>query len=161
MKMTIMKLMMMTSLVTPFMKNPMSMGLILLTQTMLMIILINKMMYTSWFTMITFLMMIGGLLILFTYMSTMASNESFKIKFNLMLAMLMLCLVTDEMMMDNQIIEEESIKTSFDTNLSLIKIYNSKSMSMTILMVIYLLITMISVSYTVKHHKGPLRSYKK
>nr|YP_010415467.1 NADH dehydrogenase subunit 6 [Ziczacella heptapotamica]USC52157.1 NADH dehydrogenase subunit 6 [Ziczacella heptapotamica] len=161
MKILLMKMMMIISSMTPFFKNPMSMGFLLMMQTMLMIILMNKIMYTSWFTMVTFLMMIGGLLIIFSYMSSIASNEKFKFKFNLILIMIIMFIIIDEMMLDQQINEKQDIKLTINTDLSLIKIYNNKSMLMTILMVLYLLITMISVSKIVKHHEGPLRSFYK
>nr|YP_010414451.1 NADH dehydrogenase subunit 6 [Kusala populi]URW11950.1 NADH dehydrogenase subunit 6 [Kusala populi] len=160
MKILIMKLMMMINVMVPFMKNPMSMGLFLMTQTMMMIMLMNKIMNSSWFTMITFLMMIGGLLIIFTYMSSIASNEKFKTKINLTLIFFIIMIFIDEMILENQINEMEEINFTLNTDFSLIKIYNKKSMFMTIMLVIYLLITMISVSKMVKHHEGPLRSYK-
>nr|WMQ53062.1 NADH dehydrogenase subunit 6 [Empoascanara sp.] len=160
MKFTLLKFMMIVSSITPLIKNPMSMGFLLLTQTMLMIIFINTILTTSWFSMITFLMMIGGLLIIFMYMSSIASNEKFKIKINLTILILILLMITDELLMENQLKENQKIMFSFDNNLSLIKIYNIKSMIMTIMMVLYLLITMICVSNIVKHHEGPLRSFK-
>nr|WAM61621.1 NADH dehydrogenase subunit 6 [Seriana sp. 'barna'] len=161
MKMLIMKIMLIISTMTPFMKNPMSMGMLLMMQTMLMIILINKIMVSSWFTMITFLMMIGGLLILFSYMSSIASNEKFKAKMNLTMAFVILIFILDEMMIETQMSDISDILITNKNDYSLLKIYNSKSMLMTIMLVLYLLITMISVSKMVKHHEGPLRSYSK
>nr|YP_010596262.1 NADH dehydrogenase subunit 6 [Alnetoidia dujuanensis]WAJ60481.1 NADH dehydrogenase subunit 6 [Alnetoidia dujuanensis] len=161
MKMMIMKMMMMISMLTPMLKNPMSMGLFLMLQTIMMIMFINKIMHLSWFTMITFLMMIGGLLIIFSYMSSIASNEKFKIKLNLTLILVIMLLITDDLFFETQINETEQIQFTMNSDLSLTKIYNTKSMVMTIMLVIYLLITMISVSKMVSHHKGPLRSYNK
>nr|YP_010952954.1 NADH dehydrogenase subunit 6 [Empoascanara circumscripta]WMQ52397.1 NADH dehydrogenase subunit 6 [Empoascanara circumscripta] len=160
MKFILMKLMLMISSMTPFTKNPMSLGFLLLTQTMMMIMLINTILLTSWFSMITFLMMIGGLLIIFMYMSSIASNEKFKIKINFSILIIMMILISDEMIMENQMKETQNIMVSFNSDLSLIKLYNEKSMMLTIMMVLYLLITMICVSKIVKHHEGPLRSYK-
>nr|ATF28601.1 NADH dehydrogenase subunit 6 [Illinigina sp. EMHAU-15062817] len=161
MKLSIMKLMMVISSFTPFLKNPMSMGFMLMSQTIMMIMLTNKMMYSSWFMMITFLMMIGGLLIIFSYMSSIASNEKFKTKINFMLMFMIMMIMFDEMILDNQINENQSIMATSNNEFSLIKIYNNKSMVITIFLVIYLLVTMISVSKIVKHYKGPLRSFKK
>nr|YP_010952941.1 NADH dehydrogenase subunit 6 [Empoascanara alami]YP_010952980.1 NADH dehydrogenase subunit 6 [Empoascanara hongkongica]WMQ52384.1 NADH dehydrogenase subunit 6 [Empoascanara alami]WMQ52423.1 NADH dehydrogenase subunit 6 [Empoascanara hongkongica] len=161
MKFMIMKIMLIISSAATLMKNPMSLGILLMTQTMMMILLINTILSTSWFAMITFLMMIGGLLIIFMYMSSIASNEKFKIKMNLTLMILILLLMTDDMLIENQPKETQMMELSYDNDLSLIKIYNMKSMMMTIMMVLYLLITMVCVSNIVKHHYGPLRSYNK
>nr|YP_010363535.1 NADH dehydrogenase subunit 6 [Atkinsoniella uniguttata]UNZ12636.1 NADH dehydrogenase subunit 6 [Atkinsoniella uniguttata] len=158
MKMMLIKFMMFMVTMTPFMMNPMSMGVILLIQTLLMTMLMNKLMLSSWFSMITFLMMIGGLLILFTYMSSIASNEKFKLKINLTLTLIIILMITEEMMNENQIIEIQSLTNFTEEYFSMIKLYNKKSMMLTIILVLYLLLTMIVVSKIVKHYEGPLRS---
>nr|QKN98983.1 NADH dehydrogenase subunit 6 [Mileewa ponta] len=158
MKFMIMKMMMLMSLLIPFMLNPMSMGLLLISQTMLSTMLMNKMLLSSWFPMITFLMMIGGLLIIFTYMSSIASNEKFKFNLNLIIFLMILMTVTDEMIIKDQIKENQQlmiIKTFEQT--SMMKLYNKKSLIMSILLMIYLLFTMIVISKMVKHYQGPLR----
>nr|YP_009942722.1 NADH dehydrogenase subunit 6 [Populicerus confusus]QOC72417.1 NADH dehydrogenase subunit 6 [Populicerus confusus] len=159
MKISVMKIMLMLISILPTMKTPMSMGMILMTQTILMTIFMNKMMTTSWLIMITFLMMIGGLLILFIYMSSLASNEKFKINLKPMFIMIMIFIVSEELIQDMQINEQQNIlKNEYMDHLSLIKLYNKKSMMITLIMVLYLLLTMIVVTKLVKHYEGPLRS---
>nr|YP_009516557.1 NADH dehydrogenase subunit 6 [Populicerus populi]AYE40968.1 NADH dehydrogenase subunit 6 [Populicerus populi] len=159
MKMSIMKIMLMLISILPTMKTPMSMGMILMTETILMTIFMNKIMKTSWLIMITFLMMIGGLLILFIYMSSLASNEKFKINMKTMFIMVMIFIISEELMQDTQINEQQNIlKHEYMDHLSLIKLYNKKSMMITLIMVLYLLLTMIIVTKLVKHYEGPLRS---
>nr|YP_011036625.1 NADH dehydrogenase subunit 6 [Aphrodes bicincta]WRK21229.1 NADH dehydrogenase subunit 6 [Aphrodes bicincta] len=158
MKMLMMKTMMILPLTISFMKNPISMATILLIQTMLMSLTMNKMMKESWFAMITFLMMIGGLLILFMYMSSIASNEKLKFKINFFLLLPFMFIITDEMMNQNQTMENEGMLTTISMEkFSMMKLYNKKSMLITIMMVMYLLLTMICVSKLVKIHEGPLR----
>nr|UBT70834.1 NADH dehydrogenase subunit 6 [Eupteryx gracilirama] len=158
MKSIFIKIMVILSSTTLFMTNPMSMGLILMTQTMMVIIYMNLIMTSSWFSMATFMMMIGGLLIMFMYMSSIASNEKFKMNINIIIIILLMMMITDEMMIEQQINENQELNISNNMNLSLTKIYNNKSMMITIMLVLYLLLTMISVTKMVKHHKGPLRA---
>nr|QOX09887.1 NADH dehydrogenase subunit 6 [Limassolla sp. XZ-2020] len=158
MKFLLTKMMIMIASIIPTLNNPMSLGFMLMMQTIMTILFMNLIMESSWFVMITFLMMIGGLLILFTYMSSMASNEKFKIKLNMMLLLIIIFLMMDEMIMQNQIKETMSLNKFFLSDLSLMKIYNNKSMMLTLMMILYLLLTMISVTKMVKHHKGPLRN---
>nr|QUI77242.1 NADH dehydrogenase subunit 6 [Empoascanara wengangensis] len=160
MKFILLKFLTIISSIAPFMKNPMSLGFLLLTQTIMMILFVNTILSTSWFTMVTFLMMIGGLLIIFMYMSSIASNEKFKIKINFTMIIFIIFMISDELLVENQLSETQEILLSYNNDLSLIKMYNTKSMIMTVMMVLYLLITMICVSKIVKHHEGPLRSYK-
>nr|WRQ18235.1 NADH dehydrogenase subunit 6 [Multinervis guangxiensis] len=157
MKMLMIKIMMLISITTLFLKNPMSMGVMLLSQTFIMIMLINKMSSSSWFIMITFLMMIGGLLILFMYMSSLASNEKFKTNKKILLISFIQIFMTDEMLMENN---SEIQMIQMDKKLeklSMSKMY-SKTMMTSIMMILYLLLTMISISKIVKHYEGPLRA---
>nr|QUO99371.1 NADH dehydrogenase subunit 6 [Atkinsoniella xanthonota]QZH44561.1 NADH dehydrogenase subunit 6 [Atkinsoniella xanthonota] len=158
MKMLMLKMMILLSTLIPFLFNPMSMGIILLLQTTLMTMIMNKMMFSSWFSMITFLMMMGGLLILFMYMSSIASNEKFKMKMNLTFMIFIFILISEEMMNENQVNEEQNMILSTLSYSSMTKLYNKKSMLITMALVLYLLLTMIVVTKIVKHHEGPLRS---
>uniref|UniRef100_A0AB39A598 NADH dehydrogenase subunit 6 n=1 Tax=Sophonia unicolor TaxID=3237925 RepID=A0AB39A598_9HEMI len=159
MKIFMLKMMMMISSFIPFLKNPLSMGIMLLLQTLLMIFFMNKMLMSSWFVLITFLMMIGGILILFTYMSSIASNEMFKLNLKMLFIIPLLMLTLDEMMNEKQLMEMENIMSLLNhETISMMKLYNFKSMLLTMMMVLYLLLTMIVVSMIVKKNKGPLRS---
>nr|WRY72393.1 NADH dehydrogenase subunit 6 [Agnesiella irma] len=158
MKLMLIKLMMIFSSIILIMNNPMSMGLILMTQTITIIIFMNKIMISSWFAMIMFMMMIGGLLIMFMYMSSIASNEKFKTKINIILVFLIMIIISDEMIINNQINENQEMILTNNLNFSMTKIYSEKSMMLTIMLVLYLLLTMISVTKMVKHNKGPLRA---
>nr|WRQ18287.1 NADH dehydrogenase subunit 6 [Onukigallia sp.] len=158
MKFMLMKMIMMISTMSLMMKNPMSMGVTLLMQTIMMIILMNKITSSSWFPMITFLMMIGGLMILFMYMSSIASNEKFKMNIKLITLMMLLMITTDEMMINTQTTENQSMMINDNLEkLSMNKLY-SKTLSISIIMVVFLLLTMIAISKMVKHYEGPLRS---
>nr|AML25656.1 NADH dehydrogenase subunit 6 [Scolytinae sp. BMNH 1274712] len=63
-----------------FMKHPMSMGLILMMQSILIALYSSIIINNFWFSYILFLIMIGGMMILFIYMTSIASNEKFTIK---------------------------------------------------------------------------------
>nr|YP_010930303.1 NADH dehydrogenase subunit 6 [Apphia nigricarina]WKK49892.1 NADH dehydrogenase subunit 6 [Apphia nigricarina] len=159
MKLMLIKIMIIISMMIVWLKNPMSMGLMLLMQTTLTIFYLNKIMISSWFAMITFLMMIGGLLIIITYMSSVSSNEKFSFNMNLTLLLITMIIYLDEMSLENQIDEnQEMIYMKYMEQVSMLKLYNKKSFLLTILIVNYLLLTMIVVTKIVKHYKGPFRS---
>nr|WRQ18170.1 NADH dehydrogenase subunit 6 [Igerna sp.] len=157
MKTFMMKIMLITSTMTLIIKTPMSMGILLLTQTMLAIMLMNKLTTSSWFIMITFLMMIGGLLILFTYMSSIASNEKFKLNMKPFMLLMILITMSDELIIEHQIKENQEFMEQKMEKMSMSKMY-SKTMMMTMMMVLYLLLSMIVIAKMVKHHEGPLRA---
>nr|YP_011036794.1 NADH dehydrogenase subunit 6 [Macropsidius duuschulus]WRK21476.1 NADH dehydrogenase subunit 6 [Macropsidius duuschulus] len=158
MKFLIMKMMTMLSMFIPMMKTPLSLGTILMAQTILSTMLMNKMMLNSWFPMITFLMMIGGMMVLFMYMSSIASNEKFKMNMNLTMMFSILLIMTEDLMTNVQINEKQDlIMITNQETISMLKLYNNKSYMITLLLILILLLTMISISKIVMFHKGPLR----
>nr|YP_010250892.1 NADH dehydrogenase subunit 6 [Ips calligraphus]QTV76826.1 NADH dehydrogenase subunit 6 [Ips calligraphus] len=60
-----------------FLKHPLALGGILFFQTALAALSSNLLFMNSWYSYILFLIMIGGMLILFIYMTSIASNEKF------------------------------------------------------------------------------------
>nr|YP_009350400.1 NADH dehydrogenase subunit 6 [Crepititermes verruculosus]AQP26985.1 NADH dehydrogenase subunit 6 [Crepititermes verruculosus] len=155
-----MSMSMMTSLMSTQMKHPMAMGLMLLMQTT-MVCLISGTMYSSfWFSYILFMIMIGGMLVLFMYMTSLASNEMFSPS-NKMLMMTVVLLpimmytmptVTNnkEMNVYDKMMENEIMTTTT-------VMYNQMMGIMTTLLVLYMLLTLIVVVNIINVSKGPLR----
>nr|AQP27742.1 NADH dehydrogenase subunit 6 [Bulbitermes sp. B TB-2017] len=150
----------MTSLMFTQMKHPMAMGLMLLMQTT-MVCLISGTMYKSfWFSYILFMIMIGGMLVLFMYMTSLASNEMFspsnKMLMSSMIALPMLTYLmptltnNKEMNIHNTMMENEITTTTT-------VMYNQMMGMMTTMLVIYMLLTLIVVVNIINVSKGPLR----
>nr|ACJ69415.1 NADH dehydrogenase subunit 6 [Aphelocheirus ellipsoideus] len=156
---------MMLSLIFPFMKHPLSMGLILILQTMMVSIVTGIMMNSFWFSYILFIILLGGALVLFIYMASIASNEKFNFSFKIMMFMIMMIFISimlytnmDEIL-NNKIWSMKISPMSENEQLTtLIKLFNSQSMMLTIMMVIYLLVTMIAITNVVNTFEGPMRS---
>nr|YP_010464272.1 NADH dehydrogenase subunit 6 [Lagria rufipennis]UUL71649.1 NADH dehydrogenase subunit 6 [Lagria rufipennis] len=79
----IMYLMLMLSFLFILFSHPITMGMTLLFQTVIVSMMTLLLFSNSWFSYMIFLILIGGLLILFMYMTSIASNEKFKFNFNL------------------------------------------------------------------------------
>nr|AQP27254.1 NADH dehydrogenase subunit 6 [Microcerotermes crassus] len=155
-----MSMSMMTSLMFTQMKHPLAMGLMLLIQTT-MVCLISGTMYKSfWFSYILFMIMIGGMLVLFMYMTSLASNEMFSPSNKMLMATLltlpallyMMPTVTNnkEMCSHDMMAENETLTTTT-------VMYNQTMGIMTTLLVLYMLLTLIVVVNIINVHKGPLR----
>lgn len=92
------------------------------------------------------------------YIRRIASNEKFSINLNLTLIFILIIIYIEELILENQLNEFQIINlTETQETLSIIKLYNKKSIIITIFIVLFLLLTIISVSKIVLHHKGPLR----
>nr|YP_009967234.1 NADH dehydrogenase subunit 6 [Diaphanes citrinus]QEO18996.1 NADH dehydrogenase subunit 6 [Diaphanes citrinus] len=157
-------LMMITTMTFTFMKHPMSMGLILLISSTMISITTSMMGINSWLSYILFLIMVGGMLILFVYMTSVASNEIFKYNNNLfkmiMSIVFLYFLVNKETLLNFLMFNnKDSSQFEHQNNLSMIllKYLSFPSMMIWLTLIIYLLFTMIAVVKITTLKYGPLR----
>nr|YP_009971835.1 NADH dehydrogenase subunit 6 [Epipedocera atra]QNH68722.1 NADH dehydrogenase subunit 6 [Epipedocera atra] len=147
-----------------FLNHPLSFGLILLIQTILVALMTGMINNNFWFSYIIFLIMVGGMLVLFIYMTSIASNEKFKfsIKMMYLLATTMISILIIMMIMDNLF----SNMTVFNTDLSaqengyflsMSKFINYPENIIIATLMVYLLITLIMVVKITNIEYGPLR----
>nr|APT41573.1 NADH dehydrogenase subunit 6 [Micropygomyia chassigneti] len=162
---------MFSSITFMFMSHPLAMGLMLLIQTLLIALIIGLMMKTFWFSYILFLTFMGGMLILFIYITSLASNEmfSFSSKIMIIFMCIMMIMIMNLMIMDKSLImyyfnnKEMSdffnFKYLFKENfLNLNKFYTFPTNLIMLMMVMYLLLTLIVIVKITYHNFGPLRS---
>nr|YP_009236688.1 NADH dehydrogenase subunit 6 [Telchinia circeis]AMJ17152.1 NADH dehydrogenase subunit 6 [Telchinia circeis] len=155
-----------------FTNHPLAMGMMILIQTLLTCTLSGMLIDTYWFSYILFLIFLGGLLVLFIYVSSIASNELFKI--NLMNKILFLVsifyslLITFYLMnnlswmnfyfneeMNNFLNNIFFFNNEYNFNLS--KLYNEQTYFLMFLLIIYLFITLVAVVKITNIFFGPLR----
>nr|YP_010691274.1 NADH dehydrogenase subunit 6 [Drosophila equinoxialis]WBU93833.1 NADH dehydrogenase subunit 6 [Drosophila equinoxialis] len=159
-----------TSIIFINMIHPLAMGLTLLIQTVLICLITGLMTKSFWYSYILFLIFLGGMLVLFIYVTSLASNEMFNlsIKLTLFSFFLMFIFTVISFFIDKTSIsffflnnEMESIfnlnSYFLENSLSLNKLYNFPTNFITILLMNYLLITLIVVVKITKLFKGPLR----
>nr|QGI24697.1 NADH dehydrogenase subunit 6 [Spodoptera frugiperda]QHN56517.1 NADH dehydrogenase subunit 6 [Spodoptera frugiperda]QHN56556.1 NADH dehydrogenase subunit 6 [Spodoptera frugiperda]QQW48112.1 NADH dehydrogenase subunit 6 [Spodoptera frugiperda] len=174
MKMIFSLMLMMNSLFMLFINNPMSMGLLILMQTLLTCLLSGMMIKTYWFSYILFLTFLGGLLVLFIYVSSIASNQLFTFKFNYkkMLILILIMMFFMMMMMYNNNMTWLNLSMNSDMNnfnnmifffnnenkINLSKLYNNQTFLIMMMLVIYLFITLIAIVKITNIFYGPLRS---
>nr|UFZ12849.1 NADH dehydrogenase subunit 6 [Chloronia mexicana] len=148
------------------MKHPLAMGLILLIQTISICLSSGLLLKTFWFSYILFLIMLGGMLVLFIYMTSLASNEMFSISINnlminlLMIMSIMLILFTDSFNSLSLLMNWDMTKLNLfinENSIDLLKLYNFPTMNLTILLINYLFLTLIVIVKITNMNNGPLR----
>nr|WCQ71423.1 NADH dehydrogenase subunit 6 [Hodotermopsis sjostedti] len=164
MTMMLMKMSMILSVLFTQMKHPLAMGSMLMLQTMMVCMISGSLHQSFWFSYILFLIFVGGMLVLFIYVTSLASNEMFSLSTKMIMITLMimtLLMTTKSTIMPGN---KETIKHEFmmtnETNLLLEKLYNQPTGSMTILLASYLLLTLIVIVKITNISKGPLRQMK-
>nr|WAM61647.1 NADH dehydrogenase subunit 6 [Limenitis jina] len=161
------------SILLYFINHPLTMGLLILIQTLFTCLLSGMLINTYWFSYILFLIFLGGLLVLFIYVSSVASNELFKI--HLMSKFIFIYIFTilifsfffkNNLFWMNFSINDEMINfynsTLFfnnELNFNLSKLYNKQNFFMMIMLIIYLFITLIAIVKITNIFFGPLRSF--
>nr|QAX91204.1 NADH dehydrogenase subunit 6 [Parrhinotermes aequalis] len=144
-------------------KHPMAMGLILLTQTTLMCLISGTMYKSFWFSYILFMIMIGGMLVLFMYMTSIASNEMFSPSNKMIMIITVMCPPISIMMFNptnNKEMSTFNTMTENEVTSSTMPMYEQTTGNMTTLLAMYMLLTLIVVVKMININWGPLRQTK-
>nr|QGX06882.1 NADH dehydrogenase subunit 6 [Mycalesis francisca] len=155
-----------------FINHPISMGILILLQTLFICLLSGMLMNSYWFSYILFLVFLGGLLVLFIYVSSVASNELMNISLinKLIIPIPAIIFFFTFLFMNNlnwlNLTFNEDMNnfinnflfTYDENNINLFKLYNEQTYLLMIMMIIYLFITLIAVVKITNIFFGPLRS---
>nr|URX52686.1 NADH dehydrogenase subunit 6 [Neotermes cf. insularis/malandensis] len=143
------------------MNHPLAMGMMLLMQTMMMCLISGLMHQSFWFQYILFMVFVGGMLVLFIYVASLASNEMFSLSTKMtvmsMVMILTMLMIKDQTTIDSKETKMYDMTTSNEIITMTTKLYNQPNGTMTILMALYLLMTLIVVVKVTNVSKGPLR----
>nr|AXS65397.1 NADH dehydrogenase subunit 6 [Cucujoidea sp. 15 KM-2017] len=148
--------------------HPLTLGMILLIQTIIISLMTGLMNLNFWFSYMIFLIMVGGMLVLFMYMTNVASNEKFiySFKMNIFIVTSMITFVIFLIMdyyffnfnMNNQLMLK--MNNFSNISLSMNKYFNFPMNMIYSLLIIYLFITLIAVVKITDINYGPLRQMK-
>nr|QAA11063.1 NADH dehydrogenase subunit 6 [Stenopus scutellatus] len=155
------------SIIFSSMIHPLTAGLTLLIQTALICLTAGLFMSSFWFSYILFLIFLGGMLILFIYVASLAPNEPFSLSPILTMLLLIafsiffLLLLWDPLMkMTPSQTPSASFLSLFKTSLQTLTtkpFYNPPISNLTLFTILYLLFTLIVVVKITDHFSGPLR----
>nr|YP_063383.1 NADH dehydrogenase subunit 6 [Pteronarcys princeps]AAT76658.1 NADH dehydrogenase subunit 6 [Pteronarcys princeps] len=158
------------SIIFTQMNHPLAMGLMLLLQTLVICLMTGFMTQSFWFSYILFLVFLGGLLVLFIYVTSLASNEMFSLSMSTLILtsgpfmfMLMLMMFLDPLPWLTSIVSNDMMTISNlmiyqeESITSLMKLYNQPTSLITLMLVVYLFLTLIAVVKITSIFYGPLR----
>uniref|UniRef100_A0AAU7B9V7 NADH-ubiquinone oxidoreductase chain 6 n=1 Tax=Micropathus cavernicola TaxID=3073456 RepID=A0AAU7B9V7_9ORTH len=164
---------MMSSLMINFIfmisNHPMMMMFLIIMQTLMICFLTGFISQSFWFSYILFLVFLGGMLVLFIYITSLASNEMFSMQpkhllfITLPMLTLMFFLIDPFLILPNSYNNDmtsfltNSVNFYSEMNLSLNKLYNKSNNTITLLLVLYLFLTLIMVVKITNIFQGPLR----
>nr|AML26186.1 NADH dehydrogenase subunit 6 [Scolytinae sp. BMNH 1274291] len=153
------------SLLFVMFENPLSKGYMLLLLTIFTSLSASTLFMNSWFGYILFLIMVGGMLVAFIYMTSIASNEKFKfpqpLKILMFICLLMIILMSlmksdAYLILKNHFILHSQEMTSSKT-MHMNKIFSSPFLQIPLALMSYLFLTLIMVVKMTDFIKGPIR----
>nr|YP_010726240.1 NADH dehydrogenase subunit 6 [Gilpinia tabulaeformis]WDY84715.1 NADH dehydrogenase subunit 6 [Gilpinia tabulaeformis] len=159
-------IMLINTILMYLMNTPFSMGLILLFQTFMISIMSGMMTLSFWYSYIIFLIILGSMLIIFIYISSLISNIKFMINKWMMMNLFIIILISMLLINFNKInlLHEDTLNFSnlMELNMSTLKIslnklFNFPTFTITFLMMNYLFITLIIVVKISNINLGSLR----
>nr|QON98866.1 NADH dehydrogenase subunit 6 [Stenocatantops mistshenkoi] len=149
--------------------HPMSMMLFIILQTFLVGMMTGTMMESFWLSYILFLTFLGGMLVLFIYITSIASNEMFQPKSTTMIftltswiLIMFTLIILDKIMLMDFFKNTETMNINNSINfqemtMSLEKLYNNPTFIITIMMMIYLFLALLAVVKITNINQGPIR----
>nr|YP_010744972.1 NADH dehydrogenase subunit 6 [Trioza frangulae]WET58372.1 NADH dehydrogenase subunit 6 [Trioza frangulae] len=137
--------------------HPLPLGLMILIQTILICFITRILTFSSWMPLTMFLVMVGGLMIIFIYVASVCSNKKFnmiKTKLYLFYTFIPLVIIFNQSLPINFF---DSIQLSDNFNFEFIKLFMPVNLSSSMFMFLYLLIALIIMVNLLNVSKGPLR----
>lgn len=162
-------------LITPFslmlsfiftrLQNPLSIGLTLLIQTLVISLAAGRFSFSYWFSYILFIIFIGGILVLFIYVASLAANEyfifsisRFVLGLRIRILLFLILFIRDPLVISSYSSLPISSFIELSSSQKIIRwIYRIPLIRLTLFVIIYLLLALIVVVKIVNLYKGPLR----
>lgn len=142
------------------------MGFSLLIQSILVSTITGLSNYNFWYSYVLFIVIVGGLLVLFIYMTRVASNEKFKYSLKILVLVLIFSMIAtiilvilDKFIIYQDIINLETLRINNEKEwtISLNKFSSYPSNIIIVFLIIYLLVALIAIVKITRTSEGPLR----
>lgn len=117
--------------------------------------------YTSWFSLLLFILFLSGIIIIFIYVCSLASNETHFYSFNLAYLIIALTVYgvfnneTSKLMVTRSLLISET-----DRSILIHKVYSFSVYMFIVLLITYLLVTLIVIVKISTVREGPVRTKK-
>lgn len=147
------------NLIFLFIFHPLAIIFVLILQTILISIMIYSITQFPWFSYTLILVFLGGILILFTYISNIASNEIFKPNLKILFPLIIAPAITIFITRPKQNLssERKTLSSEQFSNLTIFKPFSLSIIPITLLIASYIILTLLTVVKISKINQGPLR----
>nr|QQQ88682.1 NADH dehydrogenase subunit 6 [Hyalella kochi] len=141
--------------------SPLGLGIIVIIFSFFISMSMSLLCVTSWFSLLLFMLFLSGMMIIFVYICSLASNENYfysiSVGYLMLLFSLLLLIYPDT----NKLMTISSMNyTEMDSAVLMYKVYSFNTYMFAVVLIIYLLITLLAVVKLSVISESPLRSKK-
>nr|QQQ88669.1 NADH dehydrogenase subunit 6 [Hyalella cajasi] len=143
------------------MSSPLGMGVIVIIFSFFISLSMSLICATSWFSLLLFMLFLSGMMIIFMYVCSLASNEAYYYSFGaayVVLGLLMLSLIGPEI--SGAATVSGLLLVEAKSSFLMYKIYSFSIYLFAVVLIVYLLITLIAVVKISAVSEGPVRTKK-
>lgn len=143
-------------------RTPLRLGLTVALLSFFVSIIIVLLMPSSWFSFLLLIVFLSGIMVLFVYVASLASNEIFTSSWAELLVIILgsVLIITIITYKNPFISSERGLDLNRINSYLVYKIYSSQLYSFTLLLITYLLVVLIVVVKNATIRESPLRSKK-
>nr|AYR05237.1 NADH dehydrogenase subunit 6 [Coleoptera sp. ACP-2013] len=146
-----------TCLIFITIEHPLMTMLTLILFSLVTSLITGTLLSSFWFSYMLFLIMVGGMLIIFVYMTSVASNEKFMVKYKFYNLIFLAPLLSMYMYINYKNYNNSTNLKIDSYQFMITKFFMFPYFMMIILLIVYLLITLIAVVKITRFNMGPLR----
>nr|UBQ34407.1 NADH dehydrogenase subunit 6 [Homidia koreana] len=139
--------------------HPITILISILAQTVTICLILWIYTKSSWFSFILFLIFLGGLMVLFIYIASLASNEVFKINNTDNMTIIMMSTILVTFFFLNKYFLGLPPNSSFSTENKILMIFSDNLFLPLILIMSYLLLVLIVAVKVSSKIEGPMRNF--
>lgn len=152
--------------------HPISIIIFIIIQTFIIGLVTGTIIESFWLSYILFLTFLGGILVLFIYITRIASNEIFKPKSIVIIIIIIIIIITviilisvDKIIFTDLTKNTETVNINNSINyqeitISLEKLYNKPTSFIIIMIIIYLFLALVAVVKITNINQGPIRKIR-
>uniref|UniRef100_A0AAU7VAV4 NADH-ubiquinone oxidoreductase chain 6 n=1 Tax=Stenopsocus pygmaeus TaxID=3074948 RepID=A0AAU7VAV4_9NEOP len=148
-----------------YLNNPLTLGLILICQTLALTLFLGTLIKSFWFLYLLILIFVGGMLVLFIYVTSIFPNEKFDVNNSnsvntimiMFLLFILLVIYTNFFNLTPSLGSLENLALTNKFMIPSVKMFSFNTSMLLIFMVNYLFYCMVVVIKITSFFKGPLR----
>lgn len=133
--------------------------IVILIQTLIICLLIWTLIKTRWFSFILFLIFLGGLIVLFVYVVSLASNEKFEINIEEIIFIFSILFFIFLIIFSSRFFNKIFDTLNFNLTDQTLIIFSKEAIILIRLIITYLLFTLIVAVKISSKYEGPLRNF--